>query len=58
LRREGADVTLIATLLMMHRSLQAAEMLQVSVSKAYADLEYARAWLRLAMGGSQPRTEP
>jgi len=27
-RREGSDVTLIATLLMMHRSLQAAEMLQ------------------------------
>jgi len=27
-RREGTDVTLIATLLMMHRSLQAAEMLQ------------------------------
>ena len=37
---------------------QAAEMLQVSLSKAYADLEYARAWLRLAMAGSEPRTDP
>ena len=37
---------------------QAAEILKVSLSKAYADLEYARAWLRLAMSGSQPRTEP
>ena len=36
---------------------QAAEMLQVSPSKAYADLEYALAWLRLAMGGSDTRTE-
>jgi RNA polymerase sigma factor (TIGR02999 family) len=36
---------------------QAAEMLQISPSKAYADLEYARAWLRLAMGGSETRTE-
>lgn len=34
---------------------QAAEMLQISPSKAYADLEYARAWLRLAMGESETR---
>lgn len=32
---------------------QAAELLQVSPSKAYADLEYARAWLRLAIGESE-----
>ena len=31
---------------------QAAEMLQISPSKAYEDLEYARAWLRLTIGGS------
>ena len=31
---------------------QAAEILGVSPSKAYADLEYARAWLRLEMGKS------
>lgn len=31
---------------------QAAEMLGVSSSKAYADLEYARAWLRLEIGKS------
>ena len=31
---------------------QAAEMLGVSLSKAYADLEYARAWLRLEIGKS------
>jgi DNA-directed RNA polymerase specialized sigma24 family protein len=37
---------------------QAAEMLQVSPSKAYADIEYARAWLRLAMGANQTRLEP
>jgi RNA polymerase sigma factor (TIGR02999 family) len=37
---------------------QAAEMLQVSPSKAYADLDYARAWLRLAIGASQTRSEP
>ena len=36
---------------------QAAEMLRVSPSKAYADLEYALAWLRLAMGGSDTGTE-
>ena len=36
---------------------QAAEMLQISPSKAYADLEYARAWLRLAIGRSQARPE-
>jgi len=29
---------------------QAAEMVGVSLSKAYADLEYSLAWLRLAMG--------
>lgn len=37
---------------------QAAEMLGVSPSKAYADLEYARAWLRLAMGVNQTQSEP
>ena len=31
---------------------QAAQTLQISPSKAYADLEYALAWLRLAMSGS------
>lgn len=36
---------------------QAAEMLQVSPSKAYADLEYARAWLRLEMGGSETTSD-
>jgi RNA polymerase sigma factor (TIGR02999 family) len=30
---------------------QAAEVVGVSVSKAYADLEYARAWLQLEIGG-------
>ena len=29
---------------------QAAEMLGISLSKAYADLDYAQAWLRLEMG--------
>ena len=29
---------------------EAAEIVGVSVSKAYADLEYARAWLHLEMG--------
>jgi RNA polymerase sigma factor (TIGR02999 family) len=29
---------------------EAAEVLKISVSKAYADLEHARAWLRLEMG--------
>ena len=29
---------------------QAAEALDISVSKAYADLDYARAWLRLELG--------
>jgi len=33
---------------------QAAEMIGVSLSKAYADLEYACAWLRLEMGGDNP----
>ena len=36
---------------------QAAATLQISPSKAYADLEYALAWLRLAMGGSDTRIE-
>ena len=31
---------------------RAAQMLGISASKAYADLEYARAWLRLEMGKS------
>lgn len=31
---------------------QAAEMIGISPSKAYADLEYARAWLRLEIGKS------
>jgi DNA-directed RNA polymerase specialized sigma24 family protein len=29
---------------------QAAEVLQISLSKAYSDIEYAHAWLRLAVG--------
>lgn len=33
---------------------QAAEMLGISLSKAYADLEYARAWLRLEIGKNDP----
>jgi len=33
---------------------QAAEMTGVSLSKAYEDLEYACAWLRLEMGGERP----
>jgi len=36
---------------------QAAEMLNISPSKAYADLKYARAWLRLAISGSETNTE-
>jgi RNA polymerase sigma factor (TIGR02999 family) len=36
---------------------QAAELLEVSLSKAYSDLEYARAWLRIAVGGNGRRTE-
>ena len=36
---------------------QAAEMLQVSPSKAYVDLEYARAWLRLAIDASETKSE-
>ncbi len=36
---------------------QAAEMLQISPSKAYADLEYARAWLRLDMGRSETKSD-
>ena len=35
---------------------QAAEMLQVSPSKAYADIEYACAWLRLDIGRSETRS--
>ena len=31
---------------------QAAKVLQISLSKAYSDIEYAHAWLRLAVGGS------
>lgn len=36
---------------------QAAEMLRVSPSKAYADLEYARAWLRLEIGKSDKTSD-
>jgi hypothetical protein len=36
---------------------QAAQTLQISPSKAYADLDYALAWLRLAIGGSDVGTE-
>ena len=36
---------------------QAAEMLEVSTSKAYSDLNYARAWLRLYMGKSETRSD-
>ena len=36
---------------------QAAELLQVSPSKAYADQKYARAWLRIAMGRNETETE-
>jgi len=36
---------------------QAAEVLHVSLSKAYSDLEYARAWLRIAMSANDRRTE-
>jgi RNA polymerase sigma factor (TIGR02999 family) len=36
---------------------QAAEMLQISPSKAYADLDYALAWLRLDMGRSDTRSD-
>ncbi|MHC4168607.1 MAG: ECF-type sigma factor [Planctomycetota bacterium] len=36
---------------------QAAELLQVSPSKAYADQKYARAWLRVAMGRNETETE-
>ena len=33
---------------------QAAQIVGVSVSKAYADLDYARAWLHLELGDSDP----
>ena len=36
---------------------QAAEMLEISTSKAYSDLNYARAWLRLYMGKSETRSD-
>jgi RNA polymerase sigma factor (TIGR02999 family) len=36
---------------------QASEVLQVSLSKAYTDLEYARAWLRIAISGNRKKTE-
>jgi RNA polymerase sigma factor (TIGR02999 family) len=36
---------------------RAAEMLSVSSSKAYADLEYARAWLRLEIGKSDTTSD-
>jgi len=37
---------------------EAAELLGVSPSKAYADQKYARAWLRLAMSGNETDIEP
>ena len=36
---------------------QAAEMLQISTSKAYEYIEYARAWLRVAMCENDEKTE-
>ena len=36
---------------------QAAEITQISPSKAYADIEYARAWLRLYMGRNKTRSD-
>ena len=36
---------------------QAAELLHISPSKAYADQKYARAWLRVAMGRNETETE-
>ena len=36
---------------------QASEILQISSSKAYADLEYASAWLRLDMGKSDIKSD-
>ncbi len=36
---------------------QAAELLRVSPSKAYADQKYARAWLRVAMDRNETETE-
>ena len=35
---------------------QAAELLEVSPSKAYSDQKYARAWLRVAMGRNETET--
>jgi len=37
---------------------QAAQIAGVSTSKAYADLDYARAWLRLEMGDARARGGP
>ena len=37
---------------------QAAEMLDISLSKAYADLEYARAWLRIEIARSSTNLAP
>ena len=37
---------------------QATEMLDISLSKAYADLEYARAWLRIEMSKSSRNQAP
>ncbi len=37
---------------------QAARIVGVSVSKAYADLEYARAWLHLEMGDTDSENHP
>ena len=36
---------------------QAAETLGISPSKAYSDLQYAIAWLRVEMGGGKPKTD-
>jgi RNA polymerase sigma factor (TIGR02999 family) len=36
---------------------QAAETLGISPSKAYSDLQYAIAWLRVEMGGGKPKSD-
>ncbi len=36
---------------------QAADMLQISTSKAYEYIEYARAWLRVTIAGNNEKTE-
>jgi RNA polymerase sigma factor (TIGR02999 family) len=36
---------------------QAAETLGISPSKAYSDLQYASAWLRVEMGGGKPKSD-